>query len=108
MDRNAQGIDDIEITEWLLVAGFFGFVLLMSVAYVRPDAMSRVRLGDTSPTGLAIMLGGLLSITGLLAFFHGLPETWASRKRNLFRFIYAAGFGIAAYCSAGDWHCFVS
>ena len=94
--------------DWLLIAGVLGVAILVGVAYVQPSAMNDVQLEDLSPIGISIKLGVLLLIAGLLAFFHGIPESLFSSSRNVCRLIYAAGFGLASYCSGNDWQCFFS
>ena len=96
----------IGIVERFLAAGTAGIAMLLYAAYVQSAAMQNVRLDDVSPLGLLIKLGAVMSMAGLLAFFHTLPTSWRNTHRNIFRAIYAAAFGLATYCSAGDWQCF--
>lgn len=92
----------------LLLAGFFGFVILLYVAYTKPDALNNVNLGDLSQIGIIVRFGAVLAIGGLLAFFQGIPGSLRNTPRNICRLIYAVGFGVASFCSGSDWQCFVS
>ena len=93
--------------EALLLAGFFGFVVLLYVAYTNPVALNNVNLGDLSQIGITVKSGAVLAIGGLLAFFQGIPGSLKNTARNICRLIYAVGFGVASFCSGSDWHCFV-
>ena len=96
--------------EALLLAGFFGFVILLYVAYTKPVALNNVTLGDLSQIGIIVKVGAVLSIAGLLAFFQGIPGSLKNTMRNICRLIYAAGFAVASFCSGSGsgWQCFVS
>ncbi len=94
--------------DWLLIAGAIGVAVLVGVVYVQPSAMNDLQLEDLSPIGISIKVGALLSIAGLLAFFDGMPESLLNTSRNVCRMTYAAGFGVASYCSGNDWQCFFS
>ena len=100
-----QGVEKFEA---LLLAGFVGFVILLYVAYTKPVALTNVNLGDLSQIGILVKLAAVLAIAGLFAFFQGIPGSLRDTTRNIYRLIYALGFGAASFCSSSDWQCFVS